>query len=89
MEVFEATVTSKRQVRAPARLRSALGLKSGDQLVFRRDDRGGVHVEALMGSLSSLRGIVRSSASPVDGDQIDRWIEESRGAGWRSRPTKP
>jgi antitoxin PrlF len=85
VEVFEATVTSKGQVTLPVRLRTALGLKTGDKLVFQRGDDGAVRVEALTDTLSSVRGIVRAAPQPVDGKSIARWIEESRRARWRSR----
>jgi AbrB family looped-hinge helix DNA binding protein len=84
METFEATVTSKGQVTVPAKLRSALGLKSGDKLVFRRNREGRIEVEALSASLGDLVGIVSQAPTTVDGDRIARWIEESRGARWRS-----
>lgn len=85
MERFEATVTSKGQVTLPARLRSALGIKSGDKLVFHRGDGGEVRVEAMTETLADLGGIVRRASVVVDGDRIARWIEESRGARWTSR----
>ncbi|MGA0598035.1 AbrB/MazE/SpoVT family DNA-binding domain-containing protein [Enterovirga sp. CN4-39] len=84
MKTFEATVTSKGQVTIPAKLRSALGLKSGDKLVFRRSEEGRVEVEALSASLGDLIGIVSQAPTTVDGDQIARWIEQSRTARWRS-----
>lgn len=85
MEVFEATMTSKGQVTLPVRLRTALGLKSGDKLVFHKEEGGAVRIEARTDSLGALRGMVRLAPAPVDGDQIGRWVEESRGARWRSR----
>lgn len=89
METFEATITAKGQVTVPAKLRSALGLKSGDKLVFRKDANGHVSVGALTGSLADLRGIVKTSPEPVDGDKIREWIEQSRGGRWLSRFEKP
>lgn len=85
MEYFEAKVTSKGQITLPARLRAALKVRSGDKLVFRRDDAGRVQVEALTGSLADLRGIVTAGPCGIDSGKVDRWIEESRGARWRSR----
>ena len=85
MDRYEATVTSKGQVTLPARLRSALGIKSGDKLVFHRENGGAVRVEALTETLADLGGIVRRAPVPVDGRQIARWIEDSRGARWAAR----
>ena len=89
MDRFEATVTSKGQVTLPARLRSALGIKSGDKLVFHRDEDGAVRLDGVTAgmteTLADLGGIVRRAPVPVDGQRIARWIEESRGARWASR----
>lgn len=81
---FEATVTSKGQVTLPARLRTLLGVKTGDKLVFHRDGHGSVRIEALTSSLGDLVGIVGTAPRTVTGQQIARWIDESRGARWRS-----
>lgn len=85
MDTFEATVTSKGQVTLPAKLRSALGLKSGDKLVFRRGDDGEVHLTARSTALADLVGLIRTGPSGVDDDTVARWIDQSRGARWRSR----
>lgn len=84
MEVYEATMTSKGQVTLPVRLRSALGLKSGDTIVFRKDENG-VQVEARTDSLAALRGIVRAAPGKVDARQVETWLRDARSAGWRSR----
>lgn len=83
-DIFEATVTSKGQVTLPVRLRAMLGLKSGDKLVFHRDGHGGVRIEARTSSLGDLVGIVRDAPGSVTGGRIAGWIDESRGARWRS-----
>lgn len=85
MERFEAKVTSKGQITLPSRLRSALKVQSGDKVVFERDDKGTIKVHALSESLEDLRGIVRSGSSRIDGEMVSRWIDESRGARWRSK----
>ena len=84
MERFEATVTAKGQVTVPAKLRSALGLKSGDKLVFRRGRDGKVEVEALSSSLADLLGAVSKAPATISGEQMNRWIGQSRTARWRS-----
>ena len=83
METFESKVTSKGQITLPARLRSGWQLKSGDKVVFHRDEDGTVRVEALTASLGLLRGIVRKAPGPIDGEQLASWIKASRGARWR------
>ena len=83
METFEATVTSKGQVTLPAKLRSALGLKFGDKLVFRRESDGSINLTARYGSLGDLVGAVRTGPAGIDDDMVARWIEESRGSRWR------
>ena len=87
MATFEATVTSKGQVTLPARLRSTLKLKPGDKLVFVQEDDGGVRVQAKTHTLADLRGFIKTPGTPVSGDQIAAWIEESRGARWRRHDT--
>lgn len=82
-ESYESTLTSKGQVTVPSRLRSALGLKSGDKLVFRLDEQGKVHVEARSASLGDLLGAVKNGPPGIDGDQVARWIKQSRGNRWQ------
>ena len=77
-------MTSKGQVTVPAKLRTALGLKSGDKLLFRQDSAGRVHLEALSSSLGDLVGIVTEGPDAIDGEHVARWIDDSRGARWRS-----
>lgn len=84
MTTFEATITSKGQITLPARLRSVLGVKPGDKLVFRQSGPGDVRIEARTSSLGDMVGIVTEGPGGVSGDSVSRWIEESRGARWRS-----
>jgi AbrB family looped-hinge helix DNA binding protein len=86
---FEATVTSKGQVTLPAPLRAALGLKAGDKLIFCRGSQGEVTIEAQTHTLACLQGVVNAAPRKIDGDQIARWIEESRGARWRADRSRP
>lgn len=87
MKTFEATVTSKGQITLPARLRSSLGLKPGDKVVFRDGGSGDVTIEARTATLADLAGVVKIGPSGVTGERIARWIDESRGARWR--PDRP
>ena len=82
MSTYEATVTSKGQITLPSRLREALGLKTGDKIVFQTDDTGVVRVEARTDTFASLRGIVKTG-EPVDAEKIAGWIAEARGARWQ------
>jgi antitoxin PrlF len=79
VEEFEATVTSKGQVTLPVRLRSSLGLKAGDKLVFRRDESGDIHLTARSATLGDLLGVVRTGPPNITDETVERWIEESRG----------
>jgi len=85
MERFEAKVTSKGQITLPSRLRSALKVRSGDKVVFERDEKGTIKMHALAESLGDLRGIVGAGSNRrIDSEMVARWIDESRGARWRS-----
>lgn len=66
----------------PAKLRSELGLKAGDKVVFVEQSDGTISVEAKNHSLADLQGIVGRAGAEVGHGDIDRWIEEARGARW-------
>jgi antitoxin PrlF len=57
------TVTSKGQVTIPKEVRQRLGLRQGDQLIFRFEDGGKLIVEAARPSpLGDLPGLLRHRA---------------------------
>ncbi|HVT14592.1 MAG TPA: AbrB/MazE/SpoVT family DNA-binding domain-containing protein [Thermoanaerobaculia bacterium] len=59
----KATLTSKGQVTIPKEVRDRLGLKEGDQLVFRFDEAGRLSVEPASPSpLRNLPGLLRHLA---------------------------
>jgi AbrB family looped-hinge helix DNA binding protein len=73
-----ATMTSKGQVTLPAELRRELRLKPGDKVAFERQPDGRVYIDAGMGTLADLRGLIQLDRRVSD-EEIDGWIEEARG----------
>jgi antitoxin PrlF len=93
MKAAEAKITSKGQVTVPAALRKALGVKTGDKLVFTQDAQGRFLVEARTDALAALRGIVGRQdcdpIEPVDRARIPNWIATSRSARWNRKDDGP
>lgn len=93
MKAAEAKITSKGQVTVPAALRKALGVKTGDKLVFTQDAQGRFLVEARTDALAALRGIVGHQdcdpIEPVDGARISDWIATIRSARWNRKDDAP
>lgn len=74
-----ARVTSKGQITVPHEIRRALGIRTGDQLVFERDSRG-VRVRPLRTKSRfekyrgmGMRGVRRGRKAVV------KWVRELRG----------
>lgn len=74
-----ARVTSKGQITVPHEIRRALGIRTGDQLVFERDSRG-VRVRPLRTKSrfekyrgTGMRGVRRGRKAVV------KWVRELRG----------
>lgn len=57
----EATVTSKGQVTIPAEIRRAMGLTSGERVVFTQLDDGTTVFRAKRRSILELRGLLKSA----------------------------
>jgi antitoxin PrlF len=77
-----ATLTSKGQVTIPHEIRRRLGLKQGDQLVFRFDERGRLTMEpAAPMVLGDLPGLLRHRAGerPVTVEEMDEAVRERAG----------
>jgi AbrB family looped-hinge helix DNA binding protein len=55
----EATVTSKGQITIPADIRRALGLKTGERVVFTQLDDGTTVFRAKRRSIMEIRGILK------------------------------
>jgi AbrB family looped-hinge helix DNA binding protein len=72
-----ATVTAKGQVTIPAKVREALGIRTGDTLEIALAADGFVARPRRL-AFEALRGIVRTDRV-VTGADIDRWIAERRG----------
>jgi AbrB family looped-hinge helix DNA binding protein len=56
----EATVTSKGQITIPADIRTALGLTSGERVVFTQLPDGTTVMRAKRRSMASLRGLLKT-----------------------------
>jgi AbrB family looped-hinge helix DNA binding protein len=71
------TITSKGQVTIPKEVRDRLGVKEGDRLVFRFNDRGVLELEAEEFSpVQRLAGILKqyAPAEPVSIDEMNAAI---------------
>jgi antitoxin PrlF len=82
MTDYQAKITSKGQITLPARLRKALALKPGDQVVFVEDADGRFRVESRRSTLADLRGIVRHGRAGITSGRVEAMIQESRAAAW-------
>ncbi|MBA4285281.1 MAG: AbrB family transcriptional regulator [Xanthomonadaceae bacterium] len=59
----EATLTSKGQITIPAEIRAALGLDTGERVVFTQLDDGTTVMRAKTRSINELQGLLK----PKDG----------------------
>jgi antitoxin PrlF len=76
------TLTSKGQVTIPKEIRQRLGLRQGDQLIFRFDERGRLTVEpAAPNLLGDLPGLLRHRAGkrPATIEEMDEAVRERAG----------
>ena len=78
-----ATITSKGQITIPAKVRTALGVGSGDRVEFVQTEKGEFTIVPATGSVRELKGLFRGRRSkPVSLAEMDRAI--AKGAA-RSR----
>ena len=78
-----ATITSKGQITIPAKVRTVLGVRSGDRLEFIETEKGQFAIIPATGSVRELKGLLRSRRTkPVSLEEMDRVI--AKGAA-RSR----
>ncbi|HEV3455620.1 MAG TPA: AbrB/MazE/SpoVT family DNA-binding domain-containing protein [Thermoanaerobaculia bacterium] len=78
----KATLTSKGQVTIPKEIRQRLGLRQGDQLMFRFDERGTLTVEpAAPNLLGDLPGLLchRAGKRPATIAEMDEAVRERAG----------
>jgi AbrB family looped-hinge helix DNA binding protein len=75
-----ATLTSKGQITLPGRIRSALGLRSGDKIDFVLGDDGSVELHPANVDLMSLRGAVSPDVRGVTLENMEEAIA-AEGAG--------
>jgi AbrB family looped-hinge helix DNA binding protein len=58
-------LTSKGQVTIPLRVRTALGLETGDRIEFMETDKGQYTIIAATKSVRSLKGVIPKMSKPV------------------------
>jgi AbrB family looped-hinge helix DNA binding protein len=75
----QAKVTSKGQVTIPVEVRRALGVQSGDKILFEHDESG-IRVSAVRGksTFAKYRGIGSPGIEPTR-EGIAKWLREMRG----------
>jgi antitoxin PrlF len=77
MQRIRAKLSSKSQVTLPAKVRAALHIKPGDQIVWEVDDAGQVVISAAPKlTVRDLKGIVPAIGRPMS-DDFDAEIEEA------------
>lgn len=78
----KTTLTSKGQVTIPREIRQRLGLKQGDQLVFRFDEAGRLTVEPVSPNLlGDLPGLLhhRAGERPATIEEMNEAVREGAG----------
>jgi len=75
----QATITSKGQITVPREVRQALGVRSGDKLLFESDDKG-IRVRPIRSksAFSKYRGIGNPEI-PSGRKSITKWLRGMRG----------
>jgi AbrB family looped-hinge helix DNA binding protein len=75
----QATLTSKGQITVPREVRRALGVRSGDKLLFESDGKG-IRVRPVRSksAFSKYRGI-GNDGIPSGRKSITRWLRGMRG----------
>ena len=75
----QATITSKGQITVPREVRRALGVRTGDKLLFESDGKG-VRVRPVLrrSAFSKYRGIGNSGIATCR-KSIDKWLRGMRG----------
>ncbi len=75
----QATITSKGQITVPREVRRALGLRSGDKLLFESDGKG-IRVRPVRSNsaFAKYRGIGNPDI-PSGRKSISRWLRGMRG----------
>ena len=80
---MQATITSKGQVTLPKPIRDKLHLKPGDKIEFILDDDDGLRVAPVTASITQLKGMVPTPASPLSLGEMDAAV--TKVAATRSR----
>lgn len=79
MGFLSAKVTSKGQITLPSKLRSELGIKTGDHVDFHRNAAGKIEMTAKTRSITDLRGIIMGDRKLSSQDFVDI-VDNARSA---------
>ena len=75
----QAKITSKGQITVPHEVRRALGVQTGDQMIFEGDEEGvRVRPVSKKSPFAKYRGI-GNPGIPSGRKAINRWLRETRG----------
>ena len=77
MEIFTmstATLTSKGQITIPVKVRTALGLETGDRVEFVEMEDGTFSIIAASRTVQDLKGLIRKPAQAVSIADMNRAI---------------
>ena len=80
---MQATFASKGQVTLPKPIRDKLHLKPGDKIEFILDDDDGLRVTPVTASITQLKGMVPTPASPLSLEETD--VAIAKAAAMRGR----
>jgi antitoxin PrlF len=80
--MVQAVLSSKGQVTIPNKVRSALGIGTGDRIEFVETEDGSFAIVAATKSVKSLKGMINAATSPVSIEEMNAAIA-ARGAAAR------
>jgi AbrB family looped-hinge helix DNA binding protein len=75
---ISAKVTSKGQITLPVEMRKALGIKPGDRINFRKNQKGNYELVAKTKTLEDIKGIIPYDGPPLSTDDIVEIVRRSR-----------
>ena len=74
-----ATLSSKRQITIPKRIRNLYHLETGDKIEFLEDDRGVVTIWPVTENVTKLKGMIAKPKKTVSIEEMNRAIIEEGG----------
>jgi AbrB family looped-hinge helix DNA binding protein len=82
--MYKAKITSKGQITLPAELRKALGVDTGDSIMFIPEKSGEFRIRRAPRSILELEGCVPYSGPPVSIEAMDRTVGEHIAAEYEN-----